>query len=209
MKSINLLMIGVLSLALSCKKENRETTARGIVRDFVTKNPLEGVEVYLQARPKDQTSNFTYQTVEKQITGGDGAYCFKFKPEKDLVYALEWQKPSECYFDGSFPRGIDKGVENEVNIDLHSWVILKLHLQNIAPFDSNDAVCFYFDKNTPDSCYNPTVGTSINYLLDAGYGNAYDYWFIKWVVTKNGITTTGLDSILVLPCDTVIYDLFY
>jgi hypothetical protein len=212
MKRVLIILFGILlTVGISCKKELKETVVDGIVRDFVTGNPLAGVEVYLQMG-KDIDANNLYQnpqTFMSSVTGADGKFHFEFKALKRYTYALEYQKPSECYFDYSVGSTINTGETNTIDIKLHSWSTLYIHIKNLTPYDANDQICYCLDKTVATCPFTPIVGMSVDYWDNYSW-EAYEKVYIKSFVTKNSILTVKLDSINVIyPCDTLTFNLFY
>jgi hypothetical protein len=209
-KTLHIILLFALVGNFSCKKEMKKTKVEGIVRDFVTGNPLAGVEVYLQEYEYDQATTFVIHkaTYQSTVTGNDGKFKFEFRALKEKTYGLEYQKPSECYFDNDAPITINKGKDNTIDWKLHSFVSLNLHVKNVSPFDINDHICYCFQKNAA-SCSGGITGMSIDYVSPITNINAYDKLYIKSFITKNSILTIKLDSITFSPCTSINYDLFY
>jgi hypothetical protein len=212
MKTIKfILLFSLLAGGVSCKKELKKTVVDGVVRDFTTGNPLAGVEVYLQTgENKDVDHSFENPTTFlSAITGSDGKFHFEFKALRHNNYALEYQKPSECYYDNGAGQTINKGETNNIDIKLHSYPLLYVHVKNVTPYDVNDQICYYLNKDITGCITPPVTGALVDYV-DQYNPNAFSKIYIKSFVTKNGILTVKLDSINVInPCDTLTYDLFY
>ncbi|HLP10574.1 MAG TPA: hypothetical protein VK177_01515 [Flavobacteriales bacterium] len=195
----------------SCKKQGKKTVVTGTVKDYYSSYPLGGVEVYLQESDKTSSSfePVNQRTYASVITGTDGKFSFEFHALKDKQYGLEFQKPSECYFDKSALKIIHTAQKNEIEWKMHSYGTLYLHFQNTTPFDSLDHVCYAFDPAATACVVSGYTGTSVN-ATDVLQLNLYDQVYIKSFITKNGITTTQLDSIkFTTTCASATIDVTY
>ncbi|HYG51749.1 MAG TPA: hypothetical protein VD905_12640 [Flavobacteriales bacterium] len=197
--------------ALSCKKESKKTVITGYVKDYYSGYPLSGVEVYLQE--SDQTSTsfdpVNQRTYASVITGTDGKFSFEFRALKDKQYGLEYQKPSACYFDNESQQIIHTGEKNEIEKKLHSYGTLYLHFQNTTPYDSLDHICYAYNPAATTCMNTGYTGTAVN-VTETLQLNLYDKVYFKSFITKNGITTTRLDSItFTVTCSSATLDILY
>jgi hypothetical protein len=209
-KIVFILMIFTLVVPISCKKEWKKTTVDGTVRDFITGNPLQGVEVYLQKSSGvtpllELTNTVTYLSA---VTDTDSKFKFEFRAEKDKLYGLEYQKPLLCYYDYDSPQGFNVGETNTIDIKLHSWNTLSIHIKNTSPFDTNDHICYVFDKNSSSCTWAGYTGMTIDYVNEITV-DAYEKVYIKSFITKNSVLVTRLDSITISPCTPQTIDVFY
>ena len=210
-KALFYIIFLLLSFNFSCKKELKKTKVDGILRDFITGNPLAGVEVYLQEYEYNQVSTFVINksTYMSTVTGSDGKFEFEYRALKNKAYGLEYQKPSECYFDYDDPYFIPNGEKTSIDWKLHSKTTLYLHIKNISPYDSNDEFCYHFNKEISTCPFTPIMGTSVDFFDEVLSRDGYEMVYIKSFITKNSILTIRLDSIVLNPCVNDTLQIFY
>lgn len=197
-----------IALSFSCKKEMKKTVVDGIVRDFITGNPLGGVEVYLMEGESSAIQTLINNHIFKSmVTSSDGKFHFEFKALREKLYGMEYQKPSECYYDKSSYK-VNTGEKNSIDLKLHSVTTLYIHVKNVSPFDTNDHICFVMNPDVTGCLTSGLYGMSVDYFTDLPV-DAYEKKYIKSFITKNSVTTVRLDSITLQPCSPQTFDLFY
>jgi hypothetical protein len=208
-KILHIILLFALLGNFSCKKEMKKTTVQGVVVDNSTRHSLSGVEVYLQEFTFDGEHFHVQKTVMQQVTAADGKFNFEFNAERHKLYGLEYQKPSECYFDREDPYEISKGKPNYIFKQLVSENTIFIHIKNISPFDSSDEICYSFEKSLTSCPYIPLIGTSVDFIYELSMRHANDKIYVKSFITKNSITTIRLDSIIVPYCNPDTLNIFY
>jgi hypothetical protein len=140
MKNRIVLAILALVLALSCSKENRETSVEGRVITFGTETKATNLPLRMGL----------YQTivgtglgtgeklVEETVTDTNGFYQFTFKPEGNASYYLRLiTQPIANHFSISYSNQVqlERGIKQKKDFVLHPYAWVKLRLVNLGPLD--------------------------------------------------------------------------
>jgi hypothetical protein len=206
-----LILILIIPLLFTCKKENKITFVSGIAIDRFTHHPIANADIIIiKCKADDGGVPYDQHTVITLKTDDEGKFNYEYYADTDYPYHyLFAQKPSECC--GGDNWGIKPGEKNYSIIEMTYWSYYSLHIKNNTPFDNNDGLCVYYSiyPITITSCNTPMItGMNINYYTFRGdFGNRYLH--LKWFVTKNGLQTIYQDSVFLTPCDTINYEILY
>ena len=210
----------ILSIALvatvGCKKHDNNLNIKGNVYDPNLKQYLANVTVVLaSSKIEGGTYNPNYQNIASVKTDAGGNFSFEFVEEKVIGYRISLSKSR--YFDYSEEISADKlntGETYSVSYYLYPQGFIKLHVKNLAPFDENDIISYFFSegyKNCLDCCGNtPIIGNGILYeetTICKTFGD--QNVTISWTVKKNNNLTAHSANIFCPAFDTVSYDLNY
>lgn len=194
----------LLMVFASCKKQNRETTIEGRVVESYAQRNIAYADVYLMEA--DDTEGKNAHSIEKKTSDAEGKFMFTFKPGKNKAYALKFMK-------GCFNH-TSAFIERKENNYQHTYRVagsgrLFIAVKNTSPFDANDQFNFSLNKNATAGEYPAFSGTSVDYLIHSTYVTENEKIYIKSFVTKNGISTVKLDSIVPITCDNLTFNLNY
>ncbi len=209
--SFFLLLLVPSILFIRCYKY-KNTTLDFTFTDANNNQPIQDLEIYLQEFDLSSTGNVSNKvTIASYKTDALGRLYTKargLKPKKS--YAIEWQKPSECYEASGYAINVDK--QNSYERTLIAGGIFMLYVKNSLPFNSNDSI-IVDESNTREVNintfkYGANVGVGVNYsyIVD---NQGKKKWYIHWRVVKNNISSVYLDSITTLTCDTTRFHINY
>lgn len=181
-------------------------TYEGVITDHTTGQPLKDADVFLQKSDDGGQTGINEELVMSTKTDVNGRYVFHFYATNKKKYGIKVSKPSDCYsfFSGYY---IPTAKITTRNYAIRTGTLLFIHLKNVAPFDENDHICYALSKNATE-CTSYTYGGMELDVVDYYFEmNLNEYTYIKSFVTKNGITTVKLDSVMPTTCNNIIYNL--
>lgn len=213
---INLALLFLMIILVSCKKDPKTISISGTVTDPYQNIPVAGAKVTLQANGVvEGVYNSSYVTLGIATTNAAGQFefiieesaydSFRFSFLKDGYYSLQEIvsagsiSPEEPY-DGAF--------------DFSSEATVKVHIKNETPFDDNDKLIARFENNpisSFDCCSSTPVtysGMSIDTTFYCKSVGGFDLKLFKSLL-KNNVITYDTDTIHTIPCDTTEVELLY
>lgn len=215
MKKIFLLLIAGLFI-VSCKKESSEINLSGSLFDSYAGNYVAGATVSIQANGVvGGIYNAGYTTVASGVTDANGH--FEFIIDESAYDSFRFTFIKDGYF-------VTQEIKTAGNIDpenpfngsfnIYSKSIIKLHVQNINPYDNQDIISFYF-VNPPSYCSDCCVtgpiqmeGTNIDTTI---YCNSYgDYDLrLSYSYTKNNTNYIYNDTLHTIASDTTFHEILF
>jgi hypothetical protein len=203
-----LLQLAAALLFATCHKQN-ETILDFTFTDRNTNKPVEGLEIYLQEFDQNANSGLITNKVTLASYKTD-AYGKLYQVLKHLntkkEHGIEWQKPSECYETGSYL--IQIGQTNKYDRTLNSRGFYLVHFKNINPFNSQDKICYSFNKSAT-ACPIAYLNSAFDFSVLEPFYKPKNYFYVKTFIIKNNVTTERLDSVFINSCDTSILNIFY
>lgn len=197
------------------------TKVSGKVIDRNTNNPVENFKItIIESEPYTYKSNI----IATIYTDKNGEYSYKFHAKTNELqhsdqretYWINFKSPINCQTPNAGYE-LYKGRKNYWIMRLSYNGYFTVHINNQFPFDENDEICLCTNTEyiggSDCSTINEKCRQGINIDEDI-YRNKHSYkgnyyQKIYWKVTKNGITTSYMDSVFIIPCDTVTFNINY
>ena len=208
----------------------------GTVTFFETNDPLINREVFLYGRQILENSSGNVK-IASTTTDSSGQYKIDFQftdkiedlnvwvaSEANEIFSGKDKNKYEnteydltgynsCYLQSVIPNTTDTPIElntlNQRDIILYPYNTISFTVINDSCYDYNDAISIS-TKNATSNEF--TVGTTFIGNCDtSNTGNQYIIppTILKWVITKNNITTTHFDTLNPVSCDMLNYEIHY
>jgi hypothetical protein len=195
-KSISLLLVSILFICFSCKKNKNIIQVEGTVFDPNTNEYVANVNVVLSASKLSSGGIFSsgYEDIATMTTDASGTFSCEFKEEKFSGYQIRISK--EHYFElvkELTTSDIVAGSKFSPTYSIYPECFIRMEVRNVIPLDTNDYITYNFTGGWV-SCYeccDNTLysGIGMNYsdtLICRTYGN--QNVTLTYNVTKGGTT---------------------
>lgn len=203
-----IILLVTFSVFASCKKE-KITYVNGVVVDATRSlSEISNATVYLQERKSDPTCFSCFaQTIATYNTDASGRFSFSFLGQDGYSYSVvaSAQNYHSNIGTGDY-NSLDKGQENNIEVELSPVAWLRLHLKNTTPFDASDEIDA--SNSFVTGAAAPLYGTTIDTII-TGLVNGNSKVDAVWFVVKNGIPTNHSASIYCPRFDTTTYLIDY
>ena len=212
---LGLLLVLVL-LVFSCKKETKEFEISGNIISQQKQLPMSGAKVYLDAKKiVNGVYNSSFVNITSTTTNSDGTFDMSVKDDKVSEY--RFRASESGYSDFEEIVAVDKLEASgtfSMNIKLtqESWI--KLNVKNTMPQGVDDKITYRFTNinvKGKDCCNNdPIEGNGYDYSVQHNCRAQSHAWiYLDWTVSKNGGQVLHDDSIWTGDGITVTYNLNY
>lgn len=214
--NIVFLLLAILLLAVSCKKEEKKVTFSGTVIDANSSTPVPGATITLATKKIESgVYNSNYQNIGTVTSDGNGQFSIESKYEASIGYRIfvSRDKYFESYTEISSDNVTD-GSNYNANYSIAAEAYIKLHIKNNVPFDSLDAISYSYINAQPGclGCCNNTVFQGVGDTFETTlkcktFGNKTNK--VEWRVTKNGAIIVHSQDVFCTPFDTTIFEILY
>lgn len=145
-------------------------------------------------------------------TMNNGVYHFGFKAKKNQTYWAEASFDVTKYYAVKFSSymNVDNQEMNAFNFQFVPYAYITFDITNTSCFDVNDQLYLIRESETGYQGYSPVTLLGCTDLAPGQYGKVPSgEWYFEWQVTKNGLTTTFYDTLVLSGGDSLIYVLDY
>ncbi|MFI5204133.1 MAG: hypothetical protein ACHQF2_06515 [Flavobacteriales bacterium] len=196
-------IVFTLSLLLCCKKDKTVTMViSGTISDGINGGGVANTSVVLSYQKYENgIASTAFSTIGSYTTSSDGRYSFSFEKPPSIMYRLQINRTD--YFGISEdinPDNLSAQNENIRNYTLYPSATFTISLKNLNPVNAQDQVLYQnlSENNSCPSCCNNSLKVLTGTTVDTSftcpkYGNTYVKF--QWIVTKNSIINTFVDSI--------------
>ena len=200
-------------LFLSCKKENSKhwTEVNIKANNYLTGEPITDVACGVFYSKAGFFLNVETIALHEGFTE-NGQYSFGFKAKKNGFYQAEAAIEYGKYYVINFSNYLylDYGEVNNFQFDLVTYGYLNFDIKNTNCFDSSDQILVKRSSEIGYNGYSDVIIDGCYEDSSAIFGKVpIGKWFIEWDVTKNSITNTFYDTIVLSQDEHRIYELDY
>ncbi|MCX6256963.1 MAG: hypothetical protein NTW49_03555 [Bacteroidia bacterium] len=209
------IVIAVLFIIFSCKKENSNLTVKGQVRDTILNVLLSGVKVDLYVQKiVSGTLNYNYVFDKTTNTDLQGNFSFSTPVAYATGYKVYFTKTD--YFDISEIMQVSD-FENSIHSEIYTMLpdaYLSVHIKNISPYDSSDMLKYHILNGTThcsDCCgtdYSTFTGMTVDTIKTCRVIGARND-SLEWFITKGGNAIPFVKSYFCPAFQTTTVDIFY
>jgi hypothetical protein len=208
----------VLAIAVSgCKKDKGSLSVTGQVTNAVTGQPVSGVQVVLKSRDLSGGTYITTPvTAATATTDASGYYTLEWQRRSSSEYILSANKSGYISYSESINPDLFNGTPNQTrNFGMPALAWLRIHIQNVNPFDAADEVTFQLTSGYQScgaSCCNGLPVVIPGMVVDSVYVcQVYGGGTVSWqaLATHNGNTQTQQNAAVAVAFDTVQINLNY
>lgn len=181
LKTQTILLIISLSMVafVSCKKEKEElTTVNGVVKDFYTQQPVEGIAVDMYNTVGSWTGISIPVPVASTTTGINGIFSIAHNGSASEIFADTYPSSKTNGY-----SEIQTGKKNEVILYIIQRGKCLVKIKNVSPYDNNDRLYIVGLSMPQFEFYGKEVNKEI--LCPAPVGEKIE---TEYLVTKNGST---------------------
>ena len=203
------LIIFVFSIAISCKKDKNKVIVNGSVYDPNTLTYIEGVKIsFMASKLSGGTYNSGYVEIASAVSDASGKFTFEVDEDKVAGYRFFISKTNYFQIIKDFTADqLNAGVQHDLSFNMYPEGFVKLHVNNVAPMDTNDFIAYSFSSGyiECDQCCNNVIrhgkGMTYNEVWKCKtYGN--QNLTVTYYVTKNNITNMFTKSFFCNAFDT-------
>lgn len=209
-----LLLLLVLPLLVSCKKETGEIQIEGRLHDPYGGNYISDATVSLQATGVvDGVYSAAYTTLISGTTDADG--CFSFVIDESAYDSFRFTFIKDGYFlsqDIQSAASIDPEHPFSGAFEMYSRSFIKITVQNILPHDNSDEITIYI-ANPPSGCSEccssdpvQMSGMAIDTVINCTCYGGYEL-LINYAYTKNSSSFSYSDTVECVPFDTTYHSI--
>lgn len=219
---ITALLLSLVFISSSCKKEVDTITVEGFIKDEVSAEPVNGIQIFVAAIEPSSSGMGTIggrrENVGQGITASRGYYKIKlkvFKNTERLNFDINAARLKEGYVyrqQGVYTTTLNKQGNNSLDFTLSAIALLKIKFKNTVPNSNADLFNFSYTSIgngwykgilKKESCGTVEVNESadwigkdvcVEYIVEA---MAEKTTQVYWHVLKNSVNSLNIDSIYI------------
>lgn len=207
MKKYTILIIPLLLLLSQCRKDDKTTFIKtsGKVLEFGSNKPIKNAKVGIYEEGGAFLGSTWTKLVDTTRTDATGFYHFDIGDlDKGSSFFISAAADKYYAYDpNNYLVTKQEVLNNDIVLDPFAWI--KVHVKNVNPFNDRDSILL---GNVVGTIPMTHVGKNIelNYINKV-FGNRDMQ--ADWVVRKNGIGKSFIDSIKIPAHDTLKYEILY